>query len=136
MARTTKQVDARERARKARLRVDAEREQRDRKIEDAAADYFTAAANYAEVAEKLEEVEERMRTAVKSLLDWVSPRPASPRYWRSAPRRSAGYAPAWTRAPRPPLKRATFIREPTTNRRSEVSQVRRCEGSASGTAHR
>lgn len=69
MARTTKQIDARERARKARLRVDAEREQRDRKIEDAAADYFTAADNYAEVSRKLEEIESRMGTAVKSLLD-------------------------------------------------------------------
>lgn len=69
MARTTKRIDARERARKARLRVDTQREQRDRKIEDAAADYFTAADDYAEAANKLEEIESRMRTAVKSLLD-------------------------------------------------------------------
>ncbi|MCM3662497.1 hypothetical protein M3148_16085 [Georgenia satyanarayanai] len=49
--------------------MDTEREQRDRNIEDAAADYFAAADNYAEVTRKLEVIEGRMRTAVKSLLD-------------------------------------------------------------------
>lgn len=69
MARTAKQVDARERARQARLRVDAERERRDRKIEEAAADYFNAADDYAEIASELHRVENRMSTAVKALLN-------------------------------------------------------------------
>ncbi|PFG45052.1 hypothetical protein ATJ97_0105 [Georgenia soli] len=69
MARTKSRIDARERARLARLRVDAEREQRDRKIEDAAAEYFTALDEHGELAAKLKAIESRMHTAVLDLLD-------------------------------------------------------------------
>jgi len=66
---SSRAVSARERARQARLRIDAEREERDRKIEETAAAYFTAADEHAEVTAQLEAIESRMRDAVIQLLD-------------------------------------------------------------------
>ncbi|MCK6210549.1 hypothetical protein KZX45_08335 [Georgenia sp. EYE_87] len=69
MARTNRQIDARERARSARLRLDAERDKRDRLIEEAAAKYYTAGDERDELATKLQALDERMDATVQDLLN-------------------------------------------------------------------
>lgn len=69
MVRTSSKVDSRERARQARLKIDAERDQRDQQIEDAAARYFTAHDERSELLRQLEAVDDRLRATVGELLD-------------------------------------------------------------------
>lgn len=69
MARTSKSVSARERARAARLRVDQDRAERDRKIEDAAARFFVAADKRAAIVAQLDALDADAGEAVRDLLD-------------------------------------------------------------------
>lgn len=69
MGKTNRQLDARERARNARLRLDAERDKRDALIEDAAAAYYTAFDEREELIAKLRDVETRMRATVRELIN-------------------------------------------------------------------
>ena len=69
MVRTSSKVDARERARQARLKIDAERDRRDQEIEEAAARYFTAHDERSDLLLQLEAVEDRLRAMVGELLD-------------------------------------------------------------------
>lgn len=69
MVSTTKRIDARERARQARLRVDAEREERDRKIEAAATEYFKADDERGAVVAQLETAQGKVDSAIRALLE-------------------------------------------------------------------
>lgn len=69
MVSTTKRVDARERARQARLRIDAEREQRDREIEEAATEYFRADDERTKIADQLNAAQTKVDIAIRGLLD-------------------------------------------------------------------
>jgi len=69
VGKTNRQLDARERARNARLRLDAERDKRDGLIEDAAAAYYTTADEREDLIAKLRDVEARMRATVRELID-------------------------------------------------------------------
>ncbi|WP_402377950.1 hypothetical protein [Isoptericola rhizosphaerae] len=59
---TSSKVAARERARAARLRIDRDRAERDRRVEEAAASYFL-------VVEKRDELDRRAGQSVDELLD-------------------------------------------------------------------
>ncbi|GAA3512881.1 hypothetical protein [Georgenia daeguensis] len=69
MGKTNRQLDARERARNARLRLDAERDKRDGLIEDAVAAYYTAGDEREDLVATLRDVEARMRATVRELID-------------------------------------------------------------------
>lgn len=69
MARTSKSVSARERARAARLRVDQDRAERDRKIEDAAARYFETSDKRTALVAQLDALDIAAGAAVRDLLD-------------------------------------------------------------------
>ena len=66
-SRTALKTDALERARAARLHLDAERESRDRSIEMAAAAYFTADDKRADLLEQIRAVETEMGASVEAL---------------------------------------------------------------------
>ena len=66
-SRTALKTDALERARAARLHLDAERESRDRSIETAAAGYFTADDKRADLLEQIRAVEAEMGAGVEAL---------------------------------------------------------------------
>lgn len=67
MVSTSKKQAARHRARQARLRIDAERATRDRKIEDAATTFFAAVDDRDELVVKVRDQEERMDGAIATL---------------------------------------------------------------------
>lgn len=67
MVSASKKQAARDRARKARLRLDAERAERDRKIEEAAATFFAAADDRDELMVKVRGLEESMDAAIVTL---------------------------------------------------------------------
>lgn len=71
---TTRQTMARERARAARLRVDAERAKRDAKVEDHAAAFFDALDARAALLVEVDEREREMGRAVADLLALDEPR--------------------------------------------------------------
>jgi len=66
-SRTALKTDALERARAARLHLDAERESRDRSIETAAAAYFTANDKRADLLEQIRAIEAEMGASVEAL---------------------------------------------------------------------
>jgi len=66
-SRTANRTDALERARAARLRLDVEREQRDRQIEEAAAAYFSNDDVRAELLRQVEAVEAEIATSLRRL---------------------------------------------------------------------
>lgn len=68
-SRTANRSDALERARAARLRLDVEREQRDRQIEEVAAAYFSNDEARAELLRQVEAVETEMATSLRRLRD-------------------------------------------------------------------
>jgi len=68
-SRTSSRTEARERARRARQQVDAERDARDRKIEDAAAAYFMASDEYSAIEKQLAEIEQKMASAIGELVE-------------------------------------------------------------------
>lgn len=68
-SRTADRSDALERARAARLRLDVEREQRDRQIEEATAAYFSNDDVRAELLRQVEAVETGMATNLRRLRD-------------------------------------------------------------------
>lgn len=59
--------EARERARVNRVKLDAERADRDAKIEENAEEFFKLAFEASELREKLEEVDERRGAAVRAI---------------------------------------------------------------------
>ena len=67
MVSTSKKQAARDRARQARLRLDAERAERDQKIEEAAAAFFTAVDEREELMVKVRDLEESMNAAIVTL---------------------------------------------------------------------
>lgn len=67
MVSTSKKQAARHRARQARLRIDAERADRDKKIEDAATTFFAAVDDRDELMAKVRDQEERMDGAIAAL---------------------------------------------------------------------
>lgn len=69
MARTSRKVEARERARQARVRLDADRARRDEQIEEAAASFFTSTDAEAELRAKLEAITAEQDGAIRTLLD-------------------------------------------------------------------
>ena len=66
---TARGLDARERARAARLRLDQEREERDRAIEEVAAEFFTADDARTDLLRQLAAIESTMATSVERLRD-------------------------------------------------------------------
>ena len=68
-SRTANRSDALERARAARLRLDVEREQRDRQIEEVAAAYFGDDDVRGELLRQVEAVETEMATSLRRLRD-------------------------------------------------------------------
>ena len=68
-SRTASRSDALERARAARLRLDVEREQRDRQIEEAAAAYFSNDDVRAKLLGQVEAVEAGMAASLRRLRD-------------------------------------------------------------------
>lgn len=68
-SRTANRSDALERARAARLRLDVEREQRDRQIEEAAAAYFSNDDARGELLRQVQAVETEMATSLRRLRD-------------------------------------------------------------------
>ena len=68
-SRTASRSDALERARAARLRLDVEREQRDRQIEEVAAAYFGDDDVRGELLRQVEAVEAEMATSLRRLRD-------------------------------------------------------------------
>ncbi|HZL05757.1 MAG TPA: hypothetical protein VFE45_10130 [Coriobacteriia bacterium] len=68
-SRTANQSDALERARAARLRLDVEREQRDRQIEDAAAAYFSNNDVRGELLLQVKAVEAEIAASLRRLRD-------------------------------------------------------------------
>lgn len=66
---TTTRTQARERARRARQQVDAERDVRDRKVEDAATKFFVATDERDAIEKQLVGVEEKMASAIGELVD-------------------------------------------------------------------
>ena len=69
MAKTAKRIEARERARLARVRLDADRARRDESIELAAAAFFTGADLERELHEQLDAVRAEQDQAIRALLD-------------------------------------------------------------------
>lgn len=69
MVSTSKKQEARSRARSARLRLDAARAERDKKIEDAAAAFFTAFDERESLMEKVDALDERMNEQIRELLE-------------------------------------------------------------------
>lgn len=69
MAKTSKKIEARERARQARVRLDAERARRDEQIEDAAAAFFTSTDQEQELREKLAAIVAEQDRSIGDLLD-------------------------------------------------------------------
>lgn len=69
MARTSRKIEARERARQARVRLDADRARRDEQIEEAAASFFTSTDAEAELRAKLEAITAEQDDAIRALLD-------------------------------------------------------------------
>ena len=72
-SRTALKTDALERARAARLHLDAERESRDRAIESAAAGYFTADDKRADLLEQIRAIEVEMGADVEALRNLGEP---------------------------------------------------------------
>ena len=68
-SRTANRSDALERARAARLRLDVEREQRDRQIEEAAAAYFSNDDARGELLRQVQAVEAEMAANLRCLRD-------------------------------------------------------------------
>ena len=71
--RTNAQLEARERARKVRLALDAERIARDEQIDTATADYLLLADERAALLASVTEVEDRMTAPVEQLVNLGEP---------------------------------------------------------------
>lgn len=72
-SRTAKTSAARERARRRRLELDADRARRDEQIEDAAARFYESAEAAAALREQIARVEQEMSAAIGDLLDLKEP---------------------------------------------------------------
>lgn len=64
MAKTSVQIQARDRARAARAKADASRVERDKRIEQAQVDYFTATAEREQLVDQLAAIDGRLSSAV------------------------------------------------------------------------
>lgn len=71
---TTRRTSARERARAARLRIDADRAKRDEQIEEYATTYFGAHEARTALLEQIGELEGQMGRAIHDLVDLDEPR--------------------------------------------------------------
>ena len=68
-SRTASKSDARERARAARLRLDADRAERDRKLEEAATAFFVGDSRRTDLLAQVQEADQEMGRAVTDLVD-------------------------------------------------------------------
>lgn len=67
MGKTTNQSQARERARAARAAADADRVERDKRIEAAQVDYFTAIAERDDLVEQITAIDTRLTDAIEAI---------------------------------------------------------------------